>query len=328
MIGPALTSSAPAGSALDLRALAVSLDARLQRAFASAGGFGRLTPLTRGPLADSVTLLRVHARDDRPVGVLQVSALTSEGHADLVEQEVERGRAARAALGPRAGDVILEPLAWFEEGGRTCAAYPLCSPLPVRGWRRKLERVRLRRELVEWLHEAARVTRHEPSGAEVARDFARPLAALADDPRFGAGLRDGARIALERLQGGSWRPWHVLEHADLWEGNVLRWPSRPWWREREPVRPFVVIDWRGSRTRGHAIRDLLSVAQGLRLSPRRLRRELERHAWLLGCALQDTRGYLLAGVGATGLDLGCFEPRRWVDSAEAAWALLLEAVEA
>lgn len=327
MIAPGAAAAAPPRE-LDPRDLVQRLAEPLQRAYAAAGGAARLTPLSRGPLPDSVTLFRVHAHAGRPVGVLQVSPPRQGGGDDLVQREVQRSRAARAALGPRLGDVILEPLAWFEDERRTYAAYPLCQPLPARRLPRAAARARLRRLLPAWLLEAARLTRREPTAAQVAHDFARPLAAVAEDPRLGAGLRDGARIALERLEAGTWRPSYVLQHADLWEGNVLLWPSRPWWRDGAPRQRFVLIDWRGSRVDGHAVADLLSLAQGLRLAPRALRRELERHAWVLGCSLEDTRGHLLAAIGALGLDLGCFEPRRWADGAERAWGLLLEGLEA
>lgn len=150
---------------------------------------------------------------------------------------------------------------------------------------------------------------------------------MADDPRLSPEVRTAARDALARLRSAAWRPAYTLTHGDLWRGNILRWPRRTWWRERPPRLPFLLIDWRGSLVRGHAVLDLLRLLESLRAGPRALRRQLERHCWALGCERFDARGYLLAALGAAGQDLGCIEPRRWVLGTERLWSQLVEALE-
>ncbi|MBX3466625.1 MAG: hypothetical protein KF878_06975 [Planctomycetes bacterium] len=326
MSAPATTT---AQAAVDPAETTRLLRDALAPAFAPAGGFGGLTAgWPRGPLADSVTTLLVRDERGRPRGVVQCSASRAGGeHLDLVRREVARAATARAALGPRLGDVLLEPLAVVDDGERTYAAYPLCRPLPDARWRWLPVRARLRGPLLDWLYEAVRLTRREASPAEVVERFAAPLEAVARDPRLSAEVRSGARTALIRLETGRWRPAVALTHNDLWRGNVLRWPAGAWWRTRAPALPFVLIDWRGSRVDGHALIDLLRLAESLRAPGRLLQRELERQCWALGCALDDARGNVLAALGAAGQDLGCIEPRRWVLGVEALWAQLTEALE-
>jgi hypothetical protein len=215
--------------------------------------------------------------------------------------------------------VILSPLLRLDDGARTYAGYPLCRPLPDGGWRWLIERARLAPAVLGWLAEAVRVTRAEPTDDEVEARFSRPLAAVAGDARLGQDVRAGARRALARLERGAWRPAFVLSHDDLWKGNVLRWPARPWWRATPPAFPFALIDWRGARARGHAFVDLLRIADSLRVSAATLERERRRHAWLLGCDDVDAEGYALASVGELGADLGCFSPERWVAAATELW---------
>lgn len=321
MTAPApVRTAAPPPSLLQLGAW---LRPQLERAFDPAGGFGRLSgPLAQGTLADSVTTLLVHDRDDRPVGVLQCSAPRAEGVADLVQREVERVAEARAALGPHLGDVLLSPLAQADDGQRSYAAYPLCRPVPRSRLANAAARALLRAPVLAWLRETVRLTSRQPSPAELDHDFARPLASVAADPRLSATLRCGAEAALSRLAAGAWRPRHVLAHNDLWQGNLLFLPRRIWWRSTPPHRPFVVIDWRGSSVRGHAFVDLLCLAESSRLGAGTLSRELARHAWLVGCDLADVKGYALASMGLIGQDLGCFEPRRWVLATERMWGAL------
>lgn len=114
----------------------------------------------------------------------------------------------------------------------------------------------------------------------------------------------------------------MLAHNDLWQGNLLLLPRRTWWLSSPPSRPFAVIDWRGSSTRGHAFVDLLCLAESTRMGVNALSRELAEHAWLVNCDLIDVRGYTLASMGLIGMDLGCFEPRRWVLATETMWSAL------
>lgn len=308
---------------LQLLQLAAQLRPQLERAFDPVGGFGRLSgPLARGSLADSVTTLLVHDANDRPVGVLQCSAPRGEGVADLVQRELERVAAARAALGPRLGEVLLSALAHADDGQRSYAAYPLCHPVPKTRLGNAAARAFLRAPVLAWLRETVRLTSCQPTPAAVERDFAAPLASVAADPRLSASIRAGARGALERLAADRWRPRHVLAHNDLWQGNLLLLPRRIWWRTDPPSRPFVVIDWRGSHVHGHAFVDLLCLAESSRMCASTLSRELAHHAWLVGCDPLDVKGYALASMGLIGQDLGCFEPRRWVLATETMWSAL------
>ena len=59
----------------------------------------------------------------------------------------------------------------------------------------------------------------------------------------------------------------------------------------------MVIDWPGAQARGHALFDLVRLAQSMSLSPAGLRAEVDRHCALLGCDRVDAMSYLLAGVG-------------------------------
>lgn len=327
-LGDHTAAGAPVVPPLDLAALAARLREGLGEALAPAGGFGGLRALCpAGPFRDSVTTLVVHDPQGRPNGVVQCSASRAAGAADLVRREVERAQAASVTLGPRLGEVLVAPLLVVDDGERTYAGYPLCRALPDSRVRWVLVRACLRGALFDWLYEVARSTRREPAPDELGRDFTAPLQAVAGDARLPAALRAGADEALARLASGRWRPAYTLAHGDLWRGNVLRWPARTWWRERPPRAPFALIDWRGSRARGHAVVDLLRLGESLRASVDGLRRELARHCWALGCAPRDARGYLLAAIGAAGADLGCIAPRRWALGAEALWGQLLAAQE-
>jgi aminoglycoside phosphotransferase (APT) family kinase protein len=123
------------------------------------------------------------------------------------------------------------------------------------------------------------------------------LLALAGLEHGDARLHRAVDHALERLDGGHVEPHFVPMHGDFWAGNILS--------ARNPDSyPFAVIDWRGSETNGYPIFDLIRLAGSYHFTARRLRDELERHARILGCTVEDTRIHLLAAIGHFAVDRG------------------------
>ncbi|MCP4006756.1 MAG: phosphotransferase, partial [bacterium] len=105
---------------------------------------------------------------------------------------------------------------------------------------------------------------------------------------------------------------YVLIHNDFWRGNVLLDSTRsgPW-----PER-FVVIDWGGSRVRGHAIFDLIRMADCLKLGDRVLRGEVEAHCRILECELIDARSHLFSALGHLAMNLDRFPLPRFLEMAQ------------
>jgi len=190
---------------------------------------------------------------------------------------------------------VLDPVAEGCLDGLSYALWPWYAPLSAHPIRYRIEAFPMRRLVLRWLAEAVARTRRPVEPAALKPGFEAPLVQVAEDKACGERLRGAARAALGRLEGGAWKPVWVLEHGDLWLGNVLR----PGTNGRDTFRRgFVLIDWGGARLKGYPFLDLLRLGNSSRLSRRVLRRELREHCRVLGCAPVDVASHALAGLGA------------------------------
>jgi hypothetical protein len=225
----------------------------------------------------------------------------------IVKRAVQSIEAARNALGPVTGQTVLEPLLQGYVEGCSFAVFTYRPPLSTTWMQAPWQILRARGNILQWLHDVVRLTRQAPAAADVQKAFVAPLANLAADEGFDAANRRHADRAIARLERGDWQPCHVLEHNDFWLGNILRAD-----RQITGGYGFFVIDWGGSRLHGYAMCDLIRMAMSLRLTRRRLRRELVAHCRLLDCELEDAWGHLLAALGHLGQNLEHFPRSRYL----------------
>ncbi|MEW6302592.1 MAG: hypothetical protein AB1705_03920 [Verrucomicrobiota bacterium] len=293
------------------RGLGGVLDAPLR----AQGGLGSIQ-VQRPLVANSrhTASFLVCTRYERPAAMLICSPAVQPDHA---ERAVARARLTREVLGAELGRVVLQPLATGWHEGLSYALWPYRIPLSNRRGVWRLQRMRLRPCLLEWLREATRHTVREVFPSAVDDHFVAPLQSLRDDAQFSAPLREHAAQAVHRLHNGAWKPVHVFEHNDLWKDNILlNAPVLQSLVSTPPDGLFSIIDWWGAKAEGYGIYDLIHLAESLRLSRTQLAREVDAHCRILGCELADARGYLLAALGWLRLNLEGFPMERFLALAE------------
>lgn len=224
--------------------------------------------------------------------VLQVSP---PDYPHVIREMTAKADLAREKLGPDLARPIPNPLGEWEINGVSCALFEKFNPISSNRLIRIVQRRKLSGLVLAWLRGVSAVD----GGPNVrAIDC---IAAMADCPsEF---LQFAAQKALAAVKSRRFEARSRVMHGDLWVGNVLLDPSG----ERE----FIIIDWRGSEADGFPIFDLVRFAGSLGLSSRALRIELAAHAERLGCALQDTRTYLLAALGHIWMNLDQFPAERF-----------------
>ena len=268
---------------------------------------GSVAPLGAGALgpavADAAAKSLVSDKAGRPLGVLIVANSVDP---NSMARSVDKASEAKRILGAKLGAVVLVPLASGEFRGRSYVLWPWWRPVSGARWLRFAQRTLLRPKVFAWLRAVAEHTKAETENER----FVAPLKAVVDDARLPSKMREMARSGLDRLAAGAWTPWTVLEHKDVWLGNILLPPNR----EARRLNPnkFVLIDWGGMADRGYAFLDLLYFSQSVSLPARQLRREVDALCRVLGCEHRDAVSYLLAGLGAIGMDLGHFPEDRYV----------------
>ena len=269
-----------------------------------------LRPFTAAaPLPDST---RKYLAFDHVGRYFAMVVVSPDAAPSVVARQLERQDLARRVLGPL-GHVILEPLQSGTVDGLTYAIYPFCQPVYKSRVAWALQRVRLRQAVLTWLRAATEATLDRPTTQEREQTFAEPLRHIAALEVMPKALRDGASAALMRLEAGAWEPRICLMHGDLWRGNLLLAPGcRRWDR-------FAIIDWGGSLVHGYGIFDLIRLAISMKLTGRRLEREVRGHCRILGCDLIDAPSYLLAALGYTGMNLDHFPLDRFVEMSSGCW---------
>lgn len=264
-------------------------------------------PQPHDQVADSgIKALVARAGSSDPLGLMVVSSPVDPG---ATERAVSVARNVRARLGPDIGSVVLEPLASGSVAERSFVLWPFHRQLSTSRAAKLVHGVRLYPRVLRWLFDVARHTAQVVPEPARERMYGATLRAIASEREFPAKMRAAAEIALGALGAKTWVPRSVLEHNDLWSGNILL-PHAGSDPEQHP-RGMIVIDWEGARFEGYPALDLVRFAMSVNLPRPWLRLELAKLRGLLQCELSELLSYTLAALGAMGQDLGYFPVERY-----------------
>lgn len=240
-------------------------------------------------------------------GILFVSA---PERPSLVARGAENATSAKEFLGSEVGAAVLSPVRTSWVDGLSIALYPWrteCASGVIRG---RLLRPRIRSWALRWLRGVAQVSSVRYPVAADLTEVRRLLEGLASCDSLAHLARSAIDRALSRLSSGAWRPRLVLDHNDLWSGNIMA--NRD--QLGRPIGPssYVVIDWAGANLRGGGFNDLVRLARGLSLSSYRLREEIAAHCGVLSLAFDDAEAQALFGLGWLYQNLGSFPVESFV----------------
>lgn len=264
----------------------------------SAGPTAEPELLSSGLLGDCASVYRV----DNNL-VLKISPPAFPNVAREMALKADR---ARECLGKDLGWAVTKVLRHWEADGVSCALFEELTNISGNRVKRFVQVRRVTPSVLTWLRGVAALDRGTSDQCETC------LQALVDCPYVT--LREPAEAALASVRSGAFVPQSRIMHSDLWVGNVMLDPAG--------VRPFILIDWRGSNVDGFPIFDLVKFAQSSSLGRRALRAELGAHAERLGCDICDTRSYLLAALGYIWIHLEQFPPERFLAMGESCLATL------
>lgn len=258
----------------------------------SAGSTAIPELLSSGLLEDCASVYRVdHNR------VLKVSPAAFP---NVAREMAEKADLARNSLGEGLRWAVAIVLRQWEVDGVSCALFEELTTISNKRLKRFIQVRRVTPAVLGWLRDVAALDRGISNQGETC------LQALAECPY--ETLRRPAEAALASVRSGVFVLRSRIMHGDFWVGNVMLDPNG--------IRPFVVIDWRGSTLDGFPIFDLVKFAQSSGLSRKLFRAELGAHADRLGCDIRETRNYILAALGYIWLHLEQFPPERFLAMGE------------
>ena len=209
---------------------------------------------------------------------------------EVVAEECLKAASMRSQLGDL-GAPILEPLDTGRIHASSYAVLPYRKPLSKRRGLSWLDRMWVRRHLLEWL---LQVTQRRSTVCDVSR-YEVALQALSATVTMDGPTSALLPTAEKHLTSGHFAPRACPMHGDLWKGNVLHGAAST---------AFTLVDWRGSEADGFPLFDLLRAAESFGLSPRGLQRELQLHRAALRCQMEDLPLYLLGALGHYAAHLG------------------------
>jgi hypothetical protein len=229
---------------------------------------------------------------------------------DSVEQESKKARLARGILSGDLAEAI--PSALFEGrlAGRSFAIWPKYRPISGYKIVRAAQKRLLYDDVFAWLRGVAEASIDRKLTADaIVRRCRLPLEHIRAHRQLGEEIRSLAHQALQRLDEGDWHPVSILQHSDLWLGNILLPIRKP----RNDKFPFFVIDWGGSVIDGAPALDMVRFCMSANVNLRRAHREFLYYASAIQISLEELVFEIVVGLGLIGTNLNEFPEDRFVD---------------
>jgi hypothetical protein len=258
-----------------------------------------ITPIPSGvSVADSTEkyILRTTRADFILIISNEVSPL-------LVKRGTDRQREARAHLFGLAAEPVELPVHEGFTAEKSYAVWLRRQPLSSNRVRSKIERMLIAPRIYRWLREIA--SQAKPL-SETSR-FVANLERLQEVAGVPQPIKIAADKASKAFRAGDIPAVQVVQHGDLWTGNILKAPSKT---------GFIIIDWAGARIDGAPYFDLVNFSLSIGASRSKLRREIAEHSRLLGGDPRHALAYVLSGLGALHIDLEHFPESCFLEMCE------------
>lgn len=254
-------------------------------------------------IADATTKCVING----PFGEGYFLLVSGPGNPELVARAVWNIHEIRSRLPNELAGNILAPITSGDVNGLTCALWPLHHPFHTsHKLLVALRKLRYGKAFLDWAHDVCAYTLSGTlTSEEIELGFLRPLRKILSNPAFPSRMHEHAGYAIGRIESGSWRPIHCVQHGDLWMGNFLL-PRKG----ASPIN-FYVIDWAGATIQGFPTFDLVRLAISLRTNPNVAKSCMDRMSKTISCEYEDTISYTLSAVGELGTRLEHFPIARY-----------------
>ena len=205
-------------------------------------------------------------------------------------------------VGIKLAQNLLMPLEIGESDGLSYSISAYHRPLHTTFLLKQMDNWCVRASLVNWVIDVAKATKANASVAEIETQFTQPLVALSQANDVKQAYKNSIIEAIEAINNGTWQPYFVSAHNDLWRGNVLSSNNTK----------FVLIDWDGVTLKGYAFYDLVRVAGSFNLSKGKFHVALQQYCAVMGCDKKQAKYYLISAFAFLYADLGDWQYERFL----------------
>lgn len=268
-------------------------------------------------VADSTLLLVVKDQKAKPLGVVHVS---QAGDPDQVKRSCSKAKSIAEKLGGPLNSPVLLPLWLGEAEGRSCSFTQLKVATEC-GWVWSYQKRRMRQPVLEWLFASARKTIKMADPNEGPQLFFGNLSYFDGKVGFTKEFNNAVASAKSALTKGKWTPRHMVDHNDLWKGNVMLENKYSHYHK------FYVIDWAAANLQGYGILDFITFSKSFGVRSESMAKWLSRYAELLDGNVDAILYQYLAGMGHLGRNLNNFPYDRFVQKVSYEFAALHGLIE-
>ena len=205
-------------------------------------------------------------------------------------------------VGTKLAQNLLMPLEISESDGLSYSISAYHRPLHNLFFLKQMDNWRVSASLVSWVIDVAKATKTNASVVEIEAQFTQPLMALSQANGVKQAYQNSIVEAIEAINNGTWQPYFVSAHNDLWRGNVLNSKSTK----------FVLIDWDGVTLKGYAFYDLVRVAGSFKLNKAQFQNALQQYCDVMGCNKTQAKYYLIAAFAFLYANLGDWQYERFL----------------
>ena len=205
-------------------------------------------------------------------------------------------------VGTQLAQNLLMPVEIGESDGLSYSISAYHRPLHNIVLLKQIDNWRVSTSLVNWVIDVANATKVNASVVEIESKFNQPLTALSQASGVKQAYKNTLIEAIEAINNGTWQPYFVSAHNDLWRGNVLNSKSTK----------FVLIDWDGVTLKGYAFYDLVRVAGSFKLNKAKFQNALQQYCDVMGCNKTQATYYLISAFAFLHANLGDWQYERFL----------------
>lgn len=236
----------------------------------------------------------------------------------MVSTAVAKLQKARVSLNSGSREVIEKPVYHGFMGEISYALWQRRYLYSDNRLYRLLQKKLLFIKVSSWLRIVAKETfRNKINRVELQTGFIDPLNTLKSKIKSNYKIQGAIHGALESIERHRINPGHILQHGDLWKGNIL---LVSFFELFNPMkRGFIVIDWGGSKINGYPFFDLIRFLMSCEIGPKVAKQHIRSMAKQIGCSNSDVSIYLLCALGKLGQELNNFAVHRYLRMCRDMW---------
>ncbi len=248
-------------------------------------------------------------------GCKYVLIISNNQYPKMVRRAIDKIQEAKSILYGWPQNVVEMPILIGDLNNNSYGLWLFRNPISKNRYIRFVQKIVLGNKVKAWLETIAAQTRkNDLSQDTINNNFIEPINALLTISKLTHLLSNDCHIVLANISSGNFKPIHVLQHSDLWHGNILI--SNVFRLFNPSNNGFVIIDWAGSRISGYPFFDLITLSISLNNYPAKTTRYIESMMLIFKCSRADVLAYYLCALGKLYQELENFPEDRFVNLCE------------